>query len=211
MCAGLSLGHSKCYIVPVSPPFCSQTVSVFKDFLASHIPEWIDFQITSAAEYLGIWQGPGAGNMHWISQLGGYRQTIADICAAQLPVNIAVKAYNIKAVARLSYPLQFLPPPPDHQRLDKYAFTKIYKLPYNSLSHSQQFNVHNLGMPSLTPIEPLSVAIKARYWHAHGEMLIDVYIELLKSCDNLLLSSMQFLSASQWHWPPVVHTLFTNL
>eukprot|EP00973_Karenia_brevis_P054638 7594433-Karenia_brevis.AAC.1 len=63
-----------------------------------------------------------------------------------------------------------------------------------------------IGLPQLVPLEPLSIAIKARYWHAHDSFLRSVHRDLIESCDSLPLAAMHLLSGSHWTWAPAVHT-----
>eukprot|EP00973_Karenia_brevis_P091894 12409671-Karenia_brevis.AAC.1 len=81
--------------------------------------------------------GPGAGVRQWQAPISKFLSSVNDIARAQLSLNLAVKAYNLKAITKLSYPLQFLPPPDNFDKIEKYAFTKIFKLPFNSVAHSQ--------------------------------------------------------------------------
>eukprot|EP00973_Karenia_brevis_P023902 3295857-Karenia_brevis.AAC.1 len=37
-------------------------------FLQQHFPLWAQFTVAAAAEYLGIFLGPGAHRLHWAAQ-----------------------------------------------------------------------------------------------------------------------------------------------
>eukprot|EP00973_Karenia_brevis_P078749 10929363-Karenia_brevis.AAC.1 len=85
-----------------------------------HIPDWKDFLISDCAEYLGIWLGPGADKMHWVSQLTKLIERVGIIANACVAPYLAVKTYNIKGATVLSYPSQFLPLPPDISKIERY-------------------------------------------------------------------------------------------
>eukprot|EP00973_Karenia_brevis_P064389 8946573-Karenia_brevis.AAC.1 len=148
--------------------------------------------------------------MHWQAQSAKFLTCVREISDAQLSLNLAVKAYNLKAITKFSYALQFLPPPPDLTKLEKYAFAKIFKLPFNAVSHAQQFMLERIGMPQLISMESLSIAIKARYFHAHESLIKRIHSNLIESCDSLSVACMWNLSRSHWTWPPAVHTLYNN-
>eukprot|EP00973_Karenia_brevis_P038639 5332368-Karenia_brevis.AAC.1 len=74
--AGLVLKPTKCFVVPLFAPFSDAVVKLIRDFLASQLPAWLEFQIVPTAEYLGIWLGPAAGTKNWVTQNGKWRERI---------------------------------------------------------------------------------------------------------------------------------------
>eukprot|EP00973_Karenia_brevis_P009234 1253076-Karenia_brevis.AAC.1 len=159
-CASLRLNLKKCFLVPISAPLSPHVISTLRDFLVSRITPWADFNITACAEYLGIWLGPAASTRQWTSQNSKFLSKVRDISDAQVAPSLAVKAYNSKTATVLSYPSQFLPPPPAMQKLEKYAFTKIYKVPYNTLAHNEQFAVSGLGIGAMKSLDIAFTAAK---------------------------------------------------
>ena len=113
----------------MSARLTSNLLEIIKDFLRAHIPAWIDFSISSHALYLGIWLGPTAGSMHWTSQINKYIERVNLISSSGVSSALATKAYNLKVATTLSYPAQFLPPPSNLIRLEKYAFVNMYEVP----------------------------------------------------------------------------------
>eukprot|EP00973_Karenia_brevis_P065645 9125462-Karenia_brevis.AAC.1 len=126
LAACLRLGYKKCFIVPVSQLLTLHVSTIIKDFLISRIPDWSDFNITGTAEYLGIWLGPKSPEKQFTTQIDGFLSAVRTISAAQVAPSIAVKAYNSRAVPKMSYVAQFLPPPPSIDKLEKHAFTQIF-------------------------------------------------------------------------------------
>ena len=68
LAAGLKVKTKKCVIVPVYTSCTLSTQSVWKDWLATHLPHWGDFSIRGSAKYLGIFIGPAAGSVQWCVQ-----------------------------------------------------------------------------------------------------------------------------------------------
>eukprot|EP00973_Karenia_brevis_P046499 6449363-Karenia_brevis.AAC.1 len=122
--AGLTLKPRKCFLVPLSAPLSLHVIDSLRCFLRENIPPWAEFNIAATAEYLGIWLGPGAAAHQWTAQIAKFLQRINVISDAGVAPSLAVKAYNLKAVTVMTYPAQFLAPPPQITKLEKYAFTK---------------------------------------------------------------------------------------
>eukprot|EP00973_Karenia_brevis_P084627 11743545-Karenia_brevis.AAC.1 len=57
--------------------------------------------------------GPAANTKNWIPQISKLIDRTDLISSSAPPTAIAVGTYNVKAVTVLSYPAQFLPPPPN--------------------------------------------------------------------------------------------------
>eukprot|EP00973_Karenia_brevis_P063364 8807284-Karenia_brevis.AAC.1 len=123
--AGLTLKPKKCVLVPLSAPLSPHLVSVLRDFLNSHSPPWAQFSITAAAKYLGIWLGPSSQVHSWNEPVTEFVNRVHTISDSHVAPSLGVCTYNMKAVPTLTYPAQFLPPPPDTTKLEKYAFVKL--------------------------------------------------------------------------------------
>ena len=139
--ANLHLKPRKCFLIPLSARLTSHLIEIIEDFLRAQIPCWIDFEISSHALYLGIWLGPTAGSMQWTSQINKYIERVNLISSSGISSALATKAYNLKVATTLTYPAQFLLPPPNLIRLEKYAFVKMYKVPYNTFAYHEQFTL----------------------------------------------------------------------
>eukprot|EP00973_Karenia_brevis_P088739 12307321-Karenia_brevis.AAC.1 len=150
--AGLKLKPRKCVLVPLAAPLSPHLIEVLRDFMRARVPKWAEFNIAASAEYLGIWLGPGAACHYWLSQLQKLLARIGAIGQAHVSSTLALKAYNLKAVTTLTYPAQVLPPPPNISKIEKYAFTQLYKVPYNTLAHNQQYALQNYGIEQMTSI-----------------------------------------------------------
>eukprot|EP00973_Karenia_brevis_P077689 10796939-Karenia_brevis.AAC.1 len=208
--AGLILNIKKCFLVPVSAPLSIQVVSSLREYLHRYVPSWVSFNISSAAEYLGIWMGPKAGEKQWVQQIDKYLARVNAIAAAEASTLLSTKAYNIKALPVLSYPAQFLPPPPDLRKLEKYAFVKIFRVPYNAVSHDQQFSLSSLGIHTMKSFEVLFPAIKARFHHDHDCLIHALHRHLLSSIDDLPLVDACLASRSFWDSRPIVQNIING-
>ena len=80
----------------------SGPLQFLRNFLNKHIPSWANFQITDAAEYLGIWLGPKAGIKNWVAQIAKLLDRTVLISDAGPPTSLAIGTYNAKAVTVLS-------------------------------------------------------------------------------------------------------------
>eukprot|EP00973_Karenia_brevis_P011142 1507863-Karenia_brevis.AAC.1 len=125
--AGLVLKPKKCFLIPLSAPLSLHVVSSVRHFLASHTPKWVEFNVVATAEYLGVWLGPQGSTMQWTKSSSGYLERVDVIAQANVAPSLAVKAYNTKCATKFSYLAQFLPPPTCIPKLEKYAFTKLFK------------------------------------------------------------------------------------
>ena len=121
-CAGLKLEIRNCFLLPLAASLSAHITEIIRDYIRTRIPDWINFQISSLAEYLGIFLGPDAGCQYWSNQLYKYYQRLNVIAESGVATMLAVKAYNLKVVPVLSYPLQMLPPP-NVNKIEKYAFS----------------------------------------------------------------------------------------
>ena len=57
-CACLKLSIKKCFLVPLSRRLTPHVIGALMEFLISNISSWAKVNISSSAEYLGIWFGP---------------------------------------------------------------------------------------------------------------------------------------------------------
>eukprot|EP00973_Karenia_brevis_P093765 12418962-Karenia_brevis.AAC.1 len=89
-CAGLCLNTKKCILVPLGP-FTPHRVEMIRNFLIQHISQWSRFQVSTSAEYLGLWLGPAASAKHWIMQTAKFLTRVQAFANAQLAASVAVK------------------------------------------------------------------------------------------------------------------------
>eukprot|EP00973_Karenia_brevis_P045328 6278287-Karenia_brevis.AAC.1 len=205
--ANLHLKPRKCFLIPLSAPLTANLLEILKDFLRASIPNWIEFSISSHALYLGIWLGPTAGSMQWTSQISKYIERVNLISSSGVSSDLATRAYNLKVANTLSYPAQFLSPPPNLTKLEKYAFVKMYKVPYNTFAHQEQFTLHNDGIPCMNSLHVLFTAIKARFLHANSTLIHHCANSLINSSDSLRLSDLPNCSRSFWDSPAIAFSI----
>ena len=87
--------------------------------------------------------------MHWTSQITKYIERVNLISSSGISSALATKAYNLKVATTMSYPAQFLPPPSNLIRLEKYAFVKMYKIPCNTFAYHEQFALQDDGLATI--------------------------------------------------------------
>eukprot|EP00973_Karenia_brevis_P022091 3038886-Karenia_brevis.AAC.1 len=63
--SGLTLGASKCVLIPSNRKCSAQTCENLRCWLECHIPKWSTFAVEGSAEYLGIQIGPTAAAEQW--------------------------------------------------------------------------------------------------------------------------------------------------
>eukprot|EP00973_Karenia_brevis_P085964 11922239-Karenia_brevis.AAC.1 len=64
--AGLTLGASKCVLVPLVDSDFDGVSEYLGSWLRRWLPSWASFQICLSAEYLGIAMGPSAASKQWV-------------------------------------------------------------------------------------------------------------------------------------------------
>ena len=66
---GLILKPNKCVIVLLSHVANEGNVEAVRQWLLREIPEWVEFQVTNSAKYLGIFMGPKSSSSQWAGPL----------------------------------------------------------------------------------------------------------------------------------------------
>ena len=89
--AGLTLKPKKCFIVPLAGPLSPHIISSLRDFLAANTPQWYDFSIVSAAEYLGVWLGPAAKQHHWTNATTDFLDRVRTIADAKVAPSLDIR------------------------------------------------------------------------------------------------------------------------
>ena len=134
--ANLKIKPAKCNLVPLSSSCSLHVVSVIREFLETHIPAWSSFRIVPHAEYLGFQLGPAASEVQWTKPVKAFAETVQCIASSQVSTSVGIATYNERAVSKLSYKLQLLPPPSNYEILDKRAFARIWKAPFGLCSYA---------------------------------------------------------------------------
>jgi hypothetical protein len=162
-CAGLSLKPVKCVIVPTSHTLDVHIALRIKTWLQENIPDWINFNIKSAAIYLGFLLGPTAGSTQWDKLMRKYLARARAIGATHAPFNISAYMYNSKAVSVLAYKAQLIPPPARTQQSERGALSTITHFATNSLTVKEFFNMQTLGCTKIQSIDCLAAASMLRF------------------------------------------------
>ena len=122
----MRLNFRKCAIVPLSQ-LTPQKIEIFRNFLAQHVPNWIQFRNDRYAEYLGIFLGPSAHSVQWTSIVSMFLDRVLMISSAKLAFSLAVKAYNILCITVFSYLLQFIPLPENHRYIENMPSANVFQ------------------------------------------------------------------------------------
>ena len=149
--------------------------------------------------------------MNWQPQTAKFVMRVNEIASAGVAASLAVAAYNSRVATILSYAGQFLPPPSNLIMLEKYAFRKLFKLPYNTVGHSFQFSVSQVGCPVMHNLHAMLTAAKSRFYMAHESLISDLVRELKDSQDHVLAADSLFGDRPFWDSPALVKSIMQDL
>ena len=119
--------------------------TVWRDWLARHLPQWAHFRIKSSSKYLGAFLGTDSGSKNWCSQNGKYLERCRLIAANGTSAAVSLQQCNQRAVPVLGYMAQFFPPSGALLKAERWALHKILHLPFNSFPLWAFFNFQNIG------------------------------------------------------------------
>ena len=133
--ARLSLKPLKCVLVPLATKCTPHTRKIIRQWLVSHCPSWVHFEIKGSARYLGFILGPEAGESCWgwdlpLIKFKGRTSTIA---ASAAPAVLTTAMFNQRAVPVLQFVAQLCPPPWSLRRAETWACNKVLWFPFGVL------------------------------------------------------------------------------
>lgn len=154
-CSNLRLKPVKCNIVPLWKAWSMQVVEVLRDSLRCLAPSWDAFQIVPAAKYLGFLMGPAVSlEMQWASVICGYKTAAHNIVASDIAPSAVVHHHNIRAMPKLLYLSQLLPPPSSIASTELDVMNKLFRFPGRAVpraffSRCDQFGLMKPRLPSV--------------------------------------------------------------
>ena len=134
-------------------------------------------------------------------------RTVRTISAAQVAPSIAVKAYNSRAVPKMSYTAQFLPPLPPRLIGSRNTLVPKYLKSHITVSHTRS-NFRSLPwesrpsllymLSSLPPKRVINIVI------CHMSILHGLHTDLLTTFEDITLSDAARGTRSHWQSPPLI-------
>ena len=95
--------------------------------------------------------------------------------------------------------LSSVPPPPNNiQKSEKYACTKLFKMPYDSLSHVESLSSGQIGIKTTRSLDFTFTATKTRFLNAKSSLIQQLHRDLLNSIDDRPFASASRLSRAFW-------------
>ena len=151
-CAGLTLQPTKCKIIVTSCPIDDNVTQRIKAWLIRVLPQWRNFIICGAANYVGFVLGPAAGASQWDAPIRKYIAGCKSISDSGAAAAVAAHAYNTQIAPLLAYKAQLVPIDPAFTHIEITGLQKVFHLATNALSHMAFFNLHSAGGPKLKSI-----------------------------------------------------------
>jgi hypothetical protein len=161
--SGLALKPKKCKILPLGAKVTPALKISVADFVAANIPDWKDFQVTDAGEYLGFQVGQAGGTVaSWRKPLAKFDQRIGELAAAGVSAAVGTRLYKSKVATVTSYIEQLCPPPPEYLKLEQSAIEKTLHCPHNTLPTNAAFRLEDAGMYKFPSLALRALAAQAR-------------------------------------------------
>ena len=108
--SGMHLKPSKCFIIVSLVDLSEFVVQSIRAWLREHIPDWADFQIVSAAKYLGVFIGRGGASKSFEGPTHKYFEKVSELADSMAPALPSVLRYNERVATVFSYVAQVIAP-----------------------------------------------------------------------------------------------------
>ena len=166
----LTLKPAKCILIMTVCDTTAGSIVHIREWLSQHIPEWRQMQIAGHAKYLGLYLGPSAGAEQWRKPIQKFLEITAQLKDNDLPMALAVRQFNSRAVPVLGYKAQMVPPPRNIIRIELTGILQALKLAGNSLTADTAYMLKDwLG---LDPVRP-SIYMEASMMRAAFKTLVN--------------------------------------
>jgi hypothetical protein len=160
--AGPSLKISKCCFVPTSKACTQSEIQSFLEWIAATIPEWAEFRVQGAGEYLGFFLGPEASKRQF-SKLGAkMNERVALISKAATSQYISALAYNVYVVSCTGYLAQLTVLDDSILQQEHRWISNILKIPYKALGVALPFHLDQCGGLPVISLKAFNLATLAR-------------------------------------------------
>ena len=208
--AGLTLKPSKCVIVPLVGSLNEDIAAMYSDWMATHVPNWRNFKIQEAGKYLGFWLGPKAANKLWIGPFSKYKERTKAIAGANTAAASTAIAYNRDAITVLGYHAQLLFFPSSFYKEERVSFSRLLKIPHNSLGNALPFRWAELGGIIFTSMKVLNFSAMFRTAFKTIPTWRDSYTSLRETAEHHL-PFVQIMAGklcpSFWDTTPIIDNL----
>ena len=128
---------------------------MIRDNLRSLAPRWGAFQVVPAAKYLGFLLGPAVSlEQQCAGATGGYKKAVSHIVASNIAPSAVVHEHNIRALPKLLYLSQILPPPGSLATTELDVLNKLLRFPGRAaprafFSRCEKFGLTKPRLPSV--------------------------------------------------------------
>jgi hypothetical protein len=208
--SGLCLGIPKCVIIPLTDGEWEPLSLSIKGWLSVNIPEWVDFQITRSAEYLGMMMGPNAGSKQWDKVIDKFDDRVKLVAAAGGSNDFSIKTYNKQIVPLFGYKAQCCPLPKYVKAKESSAIHKITHMPPNTFPYAALFAWTQFQGTTPVNLFALTQATLMRTaWTTFPGWrdLCDLLAAAILACGTVAELSADNLSPAFWDSPAFVSTL----
>jgi len=151
--SGLTLKPAKCVVVLTARACSDHNCQVIREWLTGNCPAWKDMTICPSAKYLGFYLGPAAAPLQWKKAIAKFRDRVNHIHSFQLPAELAVSQFRIKAVPILGYIAQLVRPPGNITKIGLNAVTKTLRMAGQSLSYNAAHNLSFMHGPKFPDLK----------------------------------------------------------
>ena len=168
--ANMVLKPSKCFLVVSALDLTEDAVRAIKEWLATNIPEWRDFQIVSASKYLGITLGRSGAEETYRGPVEKYTERVKELAENQAPSLPTILRYNERVATVFSYVAQVVSPPAgvDLASIEQHSIHKILKLPPNCMSRKLALSIEPFSLVVPRCLSALCDAAMFRFASSEG-------------------------------------------
>eukprot|EP00973_Karenia_brevis_P054081 7512623-Karenia_brevis.AAC.1 len=206
LAANLKLKIKKCRLVVTSGRLSMHLISVIKEWLCKHVPEWAGMSIVDQAVYLGVLMGPGADeSQFWGGTSLKYLDRAHELALSRASTQLLIPAYHSKVFSIFSHLGQFLHPSRSVLTIEKRAIHSVLKLPYNTLDVNTAFGLEEIGGSRIRSLSQTSIAAMARFFRAHKDSFEKAFQKLSRAYDTQLCQALQDIGKMHlrsWGLPP---------
>ena len=186
---GLEISAKKTVFVICSKNFVLDAGKL-REWLAQHLPDWLDATICETGEYLGVWLGPRAASRQFRKPFAKWVARAKEISSFAGSCWMSAQAYNIHCFTIFSYLAQFLVLPQWVLHKEKGLISSLLRIPHNSWGTEGPHMLDELGLVSVKSLAVLNLASLGRaaartidwapsatllkqYFDAHASILLD--------------------------------------
>ena len=161
--AGLRLNGNKIQIVPLGLSPILQSIEIFKDHIASHVPGLVAAKVSFCIEYLGVIIGLKCREKRWERAVTKFLARFRLISGAQRNLTFSVPSYNMFVVSVLSYIGQFFELPSHLHQRELDCLHKLFKFIPRTFPLAAFAHMHEVGLPRALMLRPYSLSMLYRF------------------------------------------------